>query len=339
MPSRSPYFVGPVVDTALIGGLSILTALGFWALQASGHALPGPPLAAGLAWVVNWPHFSASSYRLYHTKANIAQYPVTALAIPALITMAVVGSFFAPTTAGAALIKLYLLWSPYHFSSQSLGITLIYARRAGLVIGRLERYVAAMFFFAGYFRLVFNQESATGVEQLGAIGYPLFGVPPWLAEGALGIQLIFGLGLLVLLARRGATSPIIFLPALTQLVWFEAGARIPQYNWLVPFFHSLQYLLIAWAMQLKERRNAVGAAPPARFVLRESLRWAALNVAGGAFLFLLLPGAARLAGVPAVAAVPILFAAVQIHHFFVDGVIWKLRNPRVGPSLLVDLRD
>jgi hypothetical protein len=92
-------------------------------------------------------------------------------------------------------------------------------------------------------------------------------------------------------------------------------------------------------MQLRERQE-VGALPAGgRGVLRETGRWWLLNVAGGAVLFWALPEATRLLGVPRAAAMPVLFAAVQIHHFFVDGVIWKLRNPRVSAPLMVDLRD
>jgi len=39
--------------------------------------------------------------------------------------------------------------------------------------------------------------------------------------------------------------------------------------------------------------------------------------------------------VPLALATGVLTAAVQIHHFFVDGVIWKLRNPRVANPLTV----
>ena len=30
-------------------------------------------------------------------------------------------------------------------------------------------------------------------------------------------------------------------------------------------------------------------------------------------------------------------AAVQLHHFFVDGVIWKLANPRVRSPLMANV--
>ncbi|HEV3027136.1 MAG TPA: hypothetical protein VG457_06155 [Planctomycetota bacterium] len=344
MRPTSPYFVNAPVDILFIGGLSIATALAFWGLESAGRPLPGAALALGLAWVVNWPHFSASSYRLYHSKSNLAQYPVTAIAVPLLLVAGVVGALLAPQTAGSAMIKLYLLWSPFHFSGQSRGVTLIYARRLGLSLGRLDRLACSGFFYASYFRLILGQESATGLEFLGGLGYPLFGVPAWLASGAQALEVLFGIAVLLVFARHGAVAgrlrlPILLLPAVTQFVWFEAGSRIPEFNALVPFFHSLQYLLIAWAMQLRERKETVSPAIDGHFVRRETARWWILNVAGGAALFWALPAAATWVGVPSSSGTPILFAAVQIHHFFVDGVIWKLRNPRVASPLLVNLSE
>jgi hypothetical protein len=338
------YFVNATVDILFIGGLSIATALVYGGMQESGRPLPGPALALGLAWIVNWPHFSASSYRLYHSKTNLVQYPVTAIAVPILLVVAVVGSLLAPQTAGSALVKFYLLWSPFHFSGQSRGVTFIYARRLGLSFGRLERTVYSGFFTASYFRLVLGQESATGVDFLGGLSYPLFGVPSWLATGAQSMEILFGLGVLLAFARRSTvagrlTAPILLLPAVTQFVWFEAGSRIPAFNALVPFFHSLQYLFIAWAMQLRERKESLSTSIDGRFVRRETFRWGILNFAGGAALFWALPAAVRGIGIPGESATPILFAAVQIHHFFVDGVIWKLRNPKVASPLLINLDE
>jgi hypothetical protein len=342
LPARSPYFVNAWVDVAFIGGVSIAAGALFWGLQEARRPDPVPHLAWWLGWIVNWPHFSASSYRLYHSRANIAQYPLTALGIPFLMLAAVVGAFLAPETAGAALVKIYLLWSPFHFSGQTLGITLIYARRAGVTVGRLDRAALSAFIWATYLSLVTGQEVGTAPQFMLGVGFPQLGLPPWMATAATWGANIFGIILLVVFARSCMTARrllplVILLPAATQYVWFVAGGNLWGYQALVPFFHSLQYLLIAWAMQLKERLDESGAAPSRTFVRAESLKWGILNVLGGAMLFWVLPRIAGLFGCPLRLSIPILFATVQIHHFFVDGVIWKLRNPRVGSPLLVDL--
>jgi len=104
-------------------------------------------------------------------------------------------------------------------------------------------------------------------------------------------------------------------------------------------FHSLQYLLIAWSMQLKEKMDENGIAPSSAFVIGESGRWFVINVAGGAILFYVLPQLAAWGGMPIQFATPVILSAVQIHHFFVDGVIWKLKNPKVSSPLLVNIGD
>ena len=136
--ARPLYFVSAPVDFAMIGGLSIVTFLGLY-LPGGSSPLGRETrlvLAAALAWVVNWPHFSATSYRLYHSAANIRQYPITALVVPLLLAIGGLGSFASPTGVAPWLVKLFVIWSPYHFSGQTVGITLIYARRAGFSVGR-----------------------------------------------------------------------------------------------------------------------------------------------------------------------------------------------------------
>jgi hypothetical protein len=38
-------------------------------------------------------------------------------------------------------------------------------------------------------------------------------------------------------------------------------------------------------------------------------------------------------------ALAVMVATFQIHHFFVDGVIWKLRSPHVGKALATSLDE
>lgn len=343
-PPRKIYFISAGVDFTLIGGLSIAACAVFWGLNQAGTADPLPSLAFWLGWVCNWPHFSASTYRLYRTRDTIAQYPATALAVPLLLLFAVAGAFRSPDSVAPALVKLYFLWSPFHFSGQSFGITQLYARRAGVPLGPLFRYAFAGFFYATYANVVVAQDLDPSVIRFGGVFLPSLGLPAWLAIATNIAVALYGL--LVLGAYAAASSasrkllpPILLLPALAQFTWFVLGSRIPAFNVLVPFFHALQYLLIAWAMQLKERIDLTGATPSGAFLGSESLKWGLLNILGGALLFGALPRLAALAGVPFALSQPVLFAVLQIHHFFVDGVIWKLRNPRVGAPLLVSLED
>jgi hypothetical protein len=44
-------------------------------------------------------------------------------------------------------------------------------------------------------------------------------------------------------------------------------------------------------------------------------------------------------GVELVFATGVVLAGVQMHHFFVDGVIWKLRRTTPASPLMVNLSD
>jgi hypothetical protein len=344
-PAPYLYFVNPLVDFACIGGASLVTFVVLAAVYRAGavQATWVWTAAAVLTWVCNYPHFAATNYRLYQSKENVSQYPLTALAVPPLVIAGMVASFAQPNVIAPFFIKLFLLWSGYHYSGQSVGITLVYARRAGFAFGRLERLALSGFIFGTYFLSVARWESGAGPFAYYGISYPTLRLPQYVAILASHAMWMCGLLFLLLVvnwcvSNRRVLPPIVLLPAGAQLLWFVIGSGDPNFNTFVPFFHSLQYLLIAWSMHLKERLDTRGIEPSKRYVARESLRWGALIVAVGGFLFWMLPHTlASSTGFGFEVAAPIVLAGVQIHHFFVDGVIWKLKNPKVSSPLLVNI--
>jgi hypothetical protein len=136
-------------------------------------------------------------------------------------------------------------------------------------------------------------------------------------------------------AEGRALPLIVLLPALSQWVWFVGGDGGSAFREFVPAFHSLQYLLIAWSIQMKETLDRGGRSPSKRFVGGETLRWGLWNVAGGAALFWVLPRLFASSAGDLTFATGVVHAGVQIHHFFVDGVIWKLKDPTVASPLMM----
>ena len=108
---------------------------------------------------------------------------------------------------------------------------------------------------------------------------------------------------------------------------------------MIPAFHSLQYLLIALFVQLKRRTDAGTAEYPTQLLAAEAIRWGIANVIGGGLLFIGLPVGLVALGFPPVIAFGLVIAAVNIHHFFVDGVIWKLREPATSSALMTSLTE
>ncbi len=73
--------------------------------------------------------------------------------------------------------------------------------------------------------------------------------------------------------------------------------------------------------------------------MHETLRWVLRNYAGGILLFVALPWVLFWVHLPLITIAGVVAAAVNIHHFFVDGVIWKLRNNAVMSPLMMNADD
>ena len=133
--------------------------------------------------------------------------------------------------------------------------------------------------------------------------------------------------------------PIVLLPAASQFVWFMPGMQTAAFYEFVPLFHSLQYLFIAWAMQISLQVGREGQERSWRAIRAVSMKWGLWNYAGGIALFIGLPWLFFWVPVPTLTVVGVIIAAINIHHFFVDGVIWKLRHASAASPLMTNVTD
>jgi len=347
MNTSSLYFVNWWIDTLIIGGLSIAT---WGVLLAFCHSADPPPIfwfALVLSLLVNYPHFSATVYRLYQSPDNLRQFPVTAWGVPLILVGAVAVSFWQPNVIAPYFLMLFLLWSPYHYSGQTIGLTMVYARRAGFSIGQRERMALSAFVFSafvcGVIRFQQNGSSGGFIDFYG-VSVPAFPLPDWMDAAAQTVMwtgaLVFAsFALIWCLAQKRLVPPIVMLPALTHFVWFVPGSSLKSFWIVVPFFHSLQYLLIALVMQLKVRIDVVGGEHSWWRIGVEARRWGSRNILGGILLFIGLPAAFSWLPLPLMTTAGILAAAVNIHHFFVDGVIWKLRDTATSSALMINIAE
>lgn len=329
------YFLSPSVDFFFLSGITLLT----WLIApASSYEI-----AISLTLFINWPHFSMTSYRLYHQKKFFMQFPLTSFLIPVLIVIATLFSFMNPTQFGVIWVKLFLIWSPYHFSGQTLGLALLYARRGGIEISRAQRFFLASVIYGSYIVMTAGGEVGDSNHTYYGVSYPTFGIPIevvtvlwyWLAFSSVGLVASF----IPHFKNFGSFPPFVLILPATQCFWFLLGPRWPGFNEFVPALHSLQYIFIAWALQLTERNQVVFEQKKSFRPLRESLRWYALNVAGGAILFHYIPTWGEKYGLPQNVAWALILSSVQIHHFFVDGVIWKLKDSTIRNPLMASASE
>ena len=340
--SRSPaslWIYNPWLDL-LVGCGAWSAPLLLFAYLADSTALAWSAAFYALALLFNYPHYMATLYRAYHTSEDFQKYRIFTVHITALCVLTLLVSHFW-YRALPWIFTLYLTWSPWHYSGQNYGLFMMFARRAGAKPSDGERRAIYSIFLISYLVLFLSFHTGPSSDPLFvSLGLP--GRVSSLIVIALAVGFItlsaFVLPRLVQQVGWRRLFPSLTLYS-TQFIWFllptaltlGEGMHITQSrysNGVLAVMHSAQYL---WITSYYARREATAEAGG---------RWRpfgyfAVLVAGGIALFV--PGpwlASRLFHYDFTASFLLFTALVNIHHFILDGAIWKLRDGRIAALLL-----
>ena len=336
-----PWIYGPWLDLVVGCGAwsAPLLAVAAWLTPANTHGW-----AVGfylLAIVFNYPHFMATIYRAYHTREDFEKYKFFTLHVTLVLAATAVVMHASPRLF-PWVFTLYICWSPWHYTGQNYGLMMMFVRRSGASVTANERQWLHTAFWASYLMLLASFETGGSSDPLIlSLGLPAkITLPVRMALGATFAAFVF-LGFRTLVQRtslRAMAAPLVL--AVTQFLWFvlptlvelHASYQIPQTRYssgILAVLHSAQYLWITSYYQQREAR-AEG---------QSGWRLAAYCVtliAGGIALFI--PGpwlVSRIFHYDFTTSFLIFTALVNIHHFILDGALWKLRDSRIA-SFLID---
>jgi tetratricopeptide (TPR) repeat protein len=296
-----------------------------------------------LAFFFNYPHYMATIYRAYHTQEDFNKYRIFTVHITLLVALTVVLSHIW-LSALPWIFTLYLSASPWHYSGQNYGIFMMFARRAGAQPTSGERRALHAAFLISYAVLLLNFHTGHSADPL----FISLNIPAAIslrAQAVLAVAFVacsaFGLSRLISQSgfRRMVPSLTLFS---TQCVWFLVPTllslvhrfQVPQSRYstgVLAVMHSTQYLWITSYYAKREAASATGRTwrPFAYFTIL---------VVGGIALFIPGPWLTSLVFHFDFTRSFLLFTAlVNIHHFILDGAIWKLRDGRIA-ALLVNSR-
>jgi tetratricopeptide (TPR) repeat protein len=337
----SPWIYGPWLDLLVGCGAwsAPLLAVAMWLTPVHPHAwVVGFYL---LAIIFNYPHFMATIYRAYHTREDFEKYKMFTLHVTLLLVLTGIllhASYrFLPW-----VFTLYICWSPWHYTGQNYGLLMMFARRSGATVTQAERRWLRAAFVASYLMLLASFETGGSSDSLIlSLGLPArVTLPARVILGAAFAIFAF-LGFRRLVSRAGVsamTAPLTLL--LTQFLWFvlptlvelRSQYQIPQTRYssgILAVLHSAQYIWITSYYQQREARAKSKSGWRMTAYLLTLL-------AGGIALFI--PGpwlVSYLFHYDFTTSFLIFTALVNIHHFILDGAIWKLRDSRIS-SVLVD---
>ncbi len=297
-----------------------------------------------LALFFNYPHYMATIYRAYHRAGDFQKYRIFTVHITALLVLTLLLSHLWLRLL-PWIFTIYLTWSPWHYSGQNYGLFMMFARRAGAAPDKAGRRALYGAFVVSYLILFLGFHTGPSTDPLFlSLGIPAV-VSRWEQIG-LGVAFI-GLSAFGLTRLARSTGWRKLIPSLTlfssQFLWFLLpaaislikGLEIPQNRYstgVLAVMHSAQYL---WITSYYARRESAGEASNKPQRTWQPLAYFGVLVVGGIALFV--PGpwvASRAFHHDFTASFLIFTALVNIHHFILDGAIWKLRDGRIASLLL-----
>lgn len=336
--AQNTWIYGPWTDLIFGCGAWSAPLLLIAALLGTSHFHTWTVAFYLLAIVFNYPHFMATIYRAYRTKEEFVKYRIFTLHLTALLLLTglLAHAWFALVPW---IFTLYICWSPWHYSRQNFGLLMMFLKRNGAAVSATDRRLLHYAFVASYVMLLIS-------FQTGASGDPLVlsaGIPARFAHPAelllAGAFFVLSAAAFLRLSKAGLRA---LLPPLTlllsQFLWFLVPILlalmmhidIPQSRYssgILAVLHSAQYLWITSYYAQREARNS------GRTNWSRALYFGTM-IAGGIALFI--PGpwiVSYIFHYDFAVSFLIFTALVNIHHFLLDGAIWKLRDKRVATLL------
>ncbi len=364
------YLVSPTVDFLLAGGIAFfLIPLLFLAFPVSADGtVDGYDLFytsiffAVMAYLVNHPHFMVSyqlMYQRYPEKlkkhradASIYwRYILAGIVVPVALLLYLIYAFIDQSRDVFAIgVHVLFFTVGWHYVKQAFGVFVMlsalkqvyyspFTRRILLIncmVVWILSWLEGNIWVPGYEK---ESEDYYGVEF-----YSLdLGIPPYVIELLKGLVIFYGIASALAIAmhaiRTGAR------PSLTALAGYSSMYTLmllayyhPLWVYMTPLWHSAQYLLFVWAYKRGERQYLIDHGEMQNEEARERLRkFVLISFLMGILMFTGVPRTLEwLTGDVALALgilLPFLYGFdifINIHHYFIDNVIWRKQNKEVG---------
>ena len=335
------------VDFFVTSGLSILISLGliFFFLFEKQDASPSNssilPKLLILQILLNWPHFILSYRLLYKKKSNLRSFPMATIVVPLVLITICIGAT-TPLFGGAGVMSanlgisyalwifasLYLAW---HYTGQAWGVMIVFCNITNLQFTNIERVI-----LRNGLRTLVLWHIVWGTQSL-----PKLWIIEWL-QAPLAIYAAsylcicaFLLSVTVLI-RKAVTEGAIDIrvpgPLIAIYLWYLLLWVSPESFIVVQMAHALQYLIFTARVELNQnvmQSNSRGKLKPVckTFLIYFFSVVVGLTVFYIPEIYVIAPD-----GTPTLPA--LLAIAVNIHHYYTDGAIWKSNSSGVRRDLL-----
>ena len=339
--AAGPAIWTPWVDFACVGGLVLGPFAVIFAFDVPFSEFRHWNSAVLVSQVLfNYPHFIASYRLLYQSREMIDRYRWASVYLPLILGSYIGFCLIHPLVFGEPInIKYWhfadLISTSYlavHYTGQAWGMVASFSYLGAARLAVLERYAmrGTLYVF-----MVWHIAIANVVAPEYSIFFPgLEGLLKWLLS-ATTVLAHAGMALVIVaflsLARRIRRVPPLAMLVPVPVLYFGylILTRGREGILLLQFAHALQYLIFPMRVEM----NRAGVAS-ARQRLIHLVAYVVGIVVVGNLVFV---GTSSIPSQPVLFAAVLLAAMVNIHHYYIDGCVWKISTPEVRKDLFKHL--
>jgi hypothetical protein len=289
------------------------------------------------------PHFLASYRLVYGSRTMILQHKWASLGVPVLLVLYIITSIVLvewTQLLGIGLVTVASVYLAWHYTGQAWGMMASFAYLSGAGFDKTERTLirTSLRIMLTWHLAWFLYTQLRDPSRVVVI-YQVASVASVFAF------LMGAWGLVRMKRRTGANPPILAVTAwLSVFVWYAVMGRDPKALFWVQIAHSIQYLSFPIRVEFNRATGVATSVTrdtpvPASRALTHMLLYAVVLLGASFVVAQVVPNALMgvigdVFGESSGKAAPILILMfINIHHFFTDGVLWKISNPEVRKDL------
>jgi hypothetical protein len=349
--SVCPSLFSPTIDILLVGGLSLIClALCHLFIDSSSSITQISWTAFYLAYLVNHPHF-LSSYLLLYWDCRKQLFKTKIILASVIVPLILIGYMFYcfqnndPKKLGYLVNTMFFLVG-WHYVKQIYGCIVVSCVRNLYFFSEKEKLILRINLYCVWFMSYINGNTYVRTLDFYGISYDTFNLPKYFQTMNMTILTISLILAIIAVIRKfidtGKNPPAMAVVSLATIYfWYLPSMYHKHFFYIIPFFHSLQYLFLVVAYKKqKYSSDIITNNDKTQRILFVKNFWGfvILSLVTGFFFFDAIPNnldqTIKYNGVFGTQLYLFAFIIfINIHHYFIDNVIWKKDNEKLKKHL------
>ena len=332
--TQKSCLISPVTDFMFIGGLSLIVYSLVFFSNTSLIDFDYVFLMWVLSFFVNGPHF-IMSYKIFYFefKNNIFKsFPFffVGILVPAFLMLTI---FFGLRNNNkyVFVFLLYLMFFTvgWHYIKQSFGCFLIYSRLRGSNFTKQQINLIKVSLYALWLSSFFNIFTSDSIKSYWGLQYKTYGFLSQISQQLSLITLMCAAPIIVTLIlfyarEKNRLSITSLTPLVCVFIWLSPALKNEVFFYMIPFFHSLQYILFTYAYNKNKKQEK-----RVRFL---NFFWSVPFVVS-ALIFYIIPteldSMIKFGEISNHTFLISVIFFINIHHYFLDSRMWRRENNQV----------